>query len=672
MIQRTTNPGCHQYARYGARGVSVCDRWRVSFSTFLADMGPRPGPGFSLDRYPDQAGNYEPGNVRWADRTDQNRNRRNVRVVTLDSITRTLPEWIALFGIPASTVHSRLRLGWSPERALTTPPRDDGDPVPVTNEPVRACPGKPADGSNQQGDNPMPKPNRTTVPPIVPPPIAERLPLQPAVVRGNSQHPTTPKQLTAPANGAKPSSSPTRNVGANGKPRNILEEALRAAGMSDREMEDLARSIAADTSLPRGCRPSYQPEPAEEGLRPALIEQDARTEDSSPSLGRRGRRDRRVFQGWPGPVGDTARFLADYVALPDVSVVVVATWVVAAWLADKWDKFPHLAATSPEKRCGKTTLLDVLATIVPRPRYTTNISPAALYRVIEAEKPTLLMDESQSISRRGSEASEVIREILNAGIGQNAKVTRCGGEKFEQIQEFSVYSPKVFALIGNLDGVLADRCLPVELRRKTKSDEVQRFRSRVVGPRGKGLYGLLEKWAKSNGKTVATVYDRLTPFDIENDRMAELLLPLQAMLTVACKDALGTLEEYAQSLDSRDKEQEMQSPGVRLLVACRELFAPSRSYPAGFLFIPTELLIARLVNRGEEPWHRWCRGQPITGEALANLLRPYGIKPGRNKQQTARGYHAADFREAWDCYLPSPSKNPSTPSTPAIERRTGR
>ena len=186
------------------------------------------------------------------------------------------------------------------------------------------------------------------------------------------------------------------------------------------------------------------------------------------------------------------------------------------------------------------------------------------------------------------------------------------------------------------------------------------------------MYGLLEKWAKSNGKTVATVYDRLTPFDIENDRMAELLLPLQAMLTVACKDALGTLEEYAQSLDSRDKEQEMQSPGVRLLVACRELFAPSRSYPAGFLFIPTELLIARLVNRGEEPWHRWCRGQPITGEALANLLRPYGIKPGRNKQQTARGYHAADFREAWDCYLPSPSKNPSTPSTPAIERRTGR
>ena len=123
MRQRCTNPRCPQYARYGAKGVSVCERWGKSFKAFLADVGPRPGPGYSLDRHPDQRGNYEPGNGRWATRTDQNRNRRTVRVVTLDGMTRTLPEWIALFGIPASTLHSRLALGWSPERALTTPAR---------------------------------------------------------------------------------------------------------------------------------------------------------------------------------------------------------------------------------------------------------------------------------------------------------------------------------------------------------------------------------------------------------------------------------------------------------------------------------------------------------------------------------------------------------------------
>src|SRR5262249_10838313 len=109
------------------------------------------------------------------------------------------------------------------------------------------------------------------------------------------------------------------------------------------------------------------------------------------------------------------------------------------------------------------------------PRYTTNISPAALYRLVEKEKPTLLMDESQSLSRRGSESSEVIREILNAGTGKNAKAIRCGGPRMNEIEEFSVYSPKVFAMIGEPDGVLADRSLPVPMKRKTKDDDVQRY-----------------------------------------------------------------------------------------------------------------------------------------------------------------------------------------------------
>ena len=121
MIQRTTNPRCQQYARYGERGVSVCECWRKSFRAFLADVGRRPGPGYSLDRYPDQRGNYEPGNVRWASRVEQNRNRKNVRIVVIDGVSQTLPEWIEQLGIPASTVHSRIKLGWTVKRALLTP-----------------------------------------------------------------------------------------------------------------------------------------------------------------------------------------------------------------------------------------------------------------------------------------------------------------------------------------------------------------------------------------------------------------------------------------------------------------------------------------------------------------------------------------------------------------------
>lgn len=374
---------------------------------------------------------------------------------------------------------------------------------------------------------------------------------------------------------------------------------------------------------------------------------------------------RRDFKGCPGVVGEVVKYLETYMVLPGSLVLVIAAWVIAAWLIDLFDRFPHLAVTSPEKRCGKTLLLDLLFLIVPKGRYTTNISPSALYRVIEAERPTLLMDESQSISRRGSEASEVIREILNAGIGRNAKVTRCAGEQHDKIVEFAVYSPKVFALIGDLDGVLADRCLPVRLERKTKEARVERYRSRIIEPIGKALGEKLEKWTKSNAKKVSEIYDHLEPFPIENDRMAELLLPLQAVLVVAAGDeALEILSDYATDLDERDREQETQTPGVRLLAACRELFGKKVG------FMPTDTLIASLVDRREEPWHRWNRGEPMSREALANLLRPYGIRSARNKTQTARGYFAADFTDAWDRYLP-PLKKPPKPANPAgpTERR---
>lgn len=73
MIDRCTRPGHKSWHRYGGRGIRICDRWRASFTDFLADMGERP-EGMTLDRYPDPDGNYEPGNCRWATPAQQRAN----------------------------------------------------------------------------------------------------------------------------------------------------------------------------------------------------------------------------------------------------------------------------------------------------------------------------------------------------------------------------------------------------------------------------------------------------------------------------------------------------------------------------------------------------------------------------------------------------------------------
>jgi hypothetical protein len=122
MKQRCYWKSFAQFRDYGGRGITVCDRWRNSFENFLADMGPRPTPGHSLDRFPDVNGNYEPSNCRWATIAEQHRNRRDNRLITHDGKTQCITAWAEECRINLSTLRSRLRNGMAIPAALTTKP----------------------------------------------------------------------------------------------------------------------------------------------------------------------------------------------------------------------------------------------------------------------------------------------------------------------------------------------------------------------------------------------------------------------------------------------------------------------------------------------------------------------------------------------------------------------
>lgn len=116
---RCYDPKNTHYKDYGGRGIKVCPEWRNSFSRFLADVGPRPSPKHSLDRFPDNDGNYEAGNVRWATQQQQQRNNRKTYYLTIDGVTRCIVEWEEVAGLSRGTIHYRMNAGWSKDQLLT-------------------------------------------------------------------------------------------------------------------------------------------------------------------------------------------------------------------------------------------------------------------------------------------------------------------------------------------------------------------------------------------------------------------------------------------------------------------------------------------------------------------------------------------------------------------------
>lgn len=121
--RRCHNPNALDYPRYGGRGITVCDRWKDSFETFLADMGRRPSNTHQIDRI-DNQGPYSPENCRWISAKENSRNRRSNTLLTYKGETKTLAEWSEICNIKPATICMRLyRSKWSIEKTLETPVR---------------------------------------------------------------------------------------------------------------------------------------------------------------------------------------------------------------------------------------------------------------------------------------------------------------------------------------------------------------------------------------------------------------------------------------------------------------------------------------------------------------------------------------------------------------------
>ncbi len=126
MKARCHQPSNADFVRYGARGITVCDRWRFGengvsgFLLFLQDMGEPPFEGASLDRIDNTKG-YSPENVRWATLEEQTYNKKKIRWLTVEGVSKPLTVWARELGIGPKTIHYRLNAGLNDKEALTLP-----------------------------------------------------------------------------------------------------------------------------------------------------------------------------------------------------------------------------------------------------------------------------------------------------------------------------------------------------------------------------------------------------------------------------------------------------------------------------------------------------------------------------------------------------------------------
>jgi len=365
-----------------------------------------------------------------------------------------------------------------------------------------------------------------------------------------------------------------------------------------------------------------------------------------------------------------------YVVLPDGGAEVLALWTLFTYSFEAFDTCPLLVLSSPEKRCGKTTAMTLLAHLCRRAVQTSNLTPAVLYRLIEEEHPTVVFDEADAIfgPRRSGDRREELRSILNSGHTRSmAVVWRCEGDSHKP-RTFSTWAPKVVALIGRLPDTLEDRSITAPMRRKISTEEVERFR---IGRLGSELLPLRRKalrWANDH-------YDELKDLDPPvppglGDREADNWRPLLAIAECAGAEWPKKAREAIAQLKAARPMDDEGSFGVRLLADLREVFEQE-----GGEKVFTRTILDRLRDREERPWGEWGRARkPITARGISQLLKPYGIRSRdvRIGDDHNKGYSRSDFEDAWSRYLPpspsvTPRQGPSdgdlSPHSPVTEPR---
>ena len=359
---------------------------------------------------------------------------------------------------------------------------------------------------------------------------------------------------------------------------------------------------------------------------------------------------------WMSPV--TGEVLLDalhetirtYVIADDCYVTAMVLWITHTYSFRQFHYSPLLLINAPERACGKSVALGLIAELAHSPFESANITVAALFRIIEMYGPTVLIDEADTFL----ESNPEMAGILNKGYEHRGVVVRVEtiGDRLQPVP-YRVFGPKAIAGIA-MERRLADatlsRCVRVQMRRKVQGETVQRLRS-ADRQKFNHMRSQMHRFVKDSQQELAKGHTDM-PSEL-SDREQDNWEPLFTVARCAGPRWLAKAREAALSI--KGSTEEPQSMTNSLLADIREVL-PGRQV----LYIPSAKLLELLTNDPEMGWSTYNRGSPLTVRQLAKSLGAYGIRSKTVRMPsglTPKGYEIREFEEVFKRYL-SP-QNPS-------------
>lgn len=369
---------------------------------------------------------------------------------------------------------------------------------------------------------------------------------------------------------------------------------------------------------------------------------------------------------WPEPVkpdellNDIDRTIRRFIVCQPEARHAAVLWVAYSWFIDVVQVAPLALITAPERACGKTQMLSLMARLSYRPLPASSISPAALFRAIEAYSPTLFLDECDNQLKDNEE----LVGLLNSGHTRDSAFTiRLVGDS-HAVTRFSTWGAKALSGIsqnrgsGKLHETLLSRSIPIEMRRKLPHETVDRIRNAEAGLFD-DLRSKLARFADDYRDKVRHARPPLP--EALSDRQQDNAEPLLQVAMVAGGDWLriGT-EALVKIFGSEDGAK---SIGEELLADIQEVFESQKIDR-----ISTVDLLKSLCADDERPWSTYNRGLPIKPRQLASKLAGYGIHSKNIKINfgVLKGFTLDQLTEAFKRYIPATGEISVHPLTNTI------